>query len=55
MAAGAVVASECDWLDLDGNLLLVHDPFTGIELGQDYRWQLTDRPGLGIERRPAAT
>lgn len=55
MAAGAVVASECDWLDLDGNLLLVHDPFTGIELGPDHRWQLTDRPGLGIERRPAAT
>jgi L-Ala-D/L-Glu epimerase len=53
-AAGAVVASECDWLDLDGNLMLVRDPFQGIELGDDGRWQLTAKPGLGIERRPAA-
>ncbi|MFN8622208.1 MAG: dipeptide epimerase [Chloroflexota bacterium] len=52
MAAGAMVASACDWLDLDGNLLLVHDPFQGIELGPDFRWQLTTTPGLGIERRP---
>ncbi len=52
-AAGAMVASEVDWLDLDGNLMMVHDPFEGIELGDDCRWQLTSKPGLGIERRPA--
>ena len=53
MAAGAMVASEVDWLDLDGNLMMVHDPFEGIELGDDCRWQLTSKPGLGITRRPS--
>ena len=52
-AAGAMVASEVDWLDLDGNLMMVHDPFEGIELGDDCRWQLTSKPGLGIVRRLA--
>jgi len=50
-AAGAMVASEVDWLDLDGNLMMQFDPFEGIELGDDCRWQLTPTPGLGIERR----
>ncbi|MGZ6339452.1 MAG: dipeptide epimerase [Candidatus Limnocylindrales bacterium] len=53
-AAGAMVASEVDWLDLDGNLMMVHDPFEGIELGDDCRWQLTSKPGLGIGRRASA-
>ena len=48
VAAGAMVASEVDWLDLDGNLMLVEDPFGGLELGDDCRWQLTSEPGLGI-------
>jgi L-alanine-DL-glutamate epimerase-like enolase superfamily enzyme len=50
VAAGAMVASEVDWLDLDGNLMLVHDPFGGIDLGDDCRWQLTSKPGLGVHR-----
>jgi L-alanine-DL-glutamate epimerase-like enolase superfamily enzyme len=50
-AAGAMVASEVDWLDLDGNLMMQFDPFEGIELGDDCRWQLTDVPGLGVARR----
>jgi L-Ala-D/L-Glu epimerase len=53
-AAGAMIASEVDWLDLDGNLMMLHDPFQGIELGDDCRWQLTTKPGLGITSRPAA-
>ena len=53
-AAGAMVASEVDWLDLDGNLMTVHDPFEGIELGDDCRWQLTSKPGLGITRSASA-
>jgi L-alanine-DL-glutamate epimerase-like enolase superfamily enzyme len=52
VAAGAMVASEVDWLDLDGNLMLVRDPFEGIKLGGDHRWQLTSTTGLGISRRP---
>jgi L-alanine-DL-glutamate epimerase-like enolase superfamily enzyme len=51
IAASAAVASLADWVDLDGNLLLAADPFEGLELGPDHRWQLTDRPGLGVARR----
>lgn len=53
VAAAAMVASEVDWLDLDGSLLLAHDPFGGLELGPDCRWQLTDQAGLGVFRKPA--
>ena len=51
IAASAAVASLADWADLDGSLLLADEPFTGFELGDDHRWQLTDAPGLGVERR----
>jgi L-alanine-DL-glutamate epimerase-like enolase superfamily enzyme len=51
IAASAAVASLADWVDLDGNLLLADDPFTGLDLGADHRWRLTDAPGLGVERR----
>jgi L-alanine-DL-glutamate epimerase-like enolase superfamily enzyme len=54
VAAAAMVASEVDWLDLDGNLLLAHDPFGGIELDDDCRWQLSPEAGLGVYRKPAA-
>jgi len=51
IAASAAVGSLAEWVDLDGNLLLADDPFTGLELGEDHRWRLTDAPGLGISRR----
>jgi L-alanine-DL-glutamate epimerase-like enolase superfamily enzyme len=51
IAASAAVASLADWADLDGNLLLADDPFGGLDLGPDHRWQLTDAPGLGVSRR----
>jgi L-alanine-DL-glutamate epimerase-like enolase superfamily enzyme len=51
IAASAAVASLAEWVDLDGNLLLADDPFTGLELDEDHRWRLTDAPGLGISRR----
>ena len=47
----AAVASLADWVDLDGNLLLADEPFEGLVLGEDHRWQLSDRPGLGVSRR----
>jgi L-alanine-DL-glutamate epimerase-like enolase superfamily enzyme len=53
IAAAAMVASEVDWLDLDGNLLLANDPFEGLELGEDCRWQLPKGAGLGITRKSA--
>jgi len=51
IAASAAAASLAEWVDLDGCLLLADDPFEGLELGPDHRWQLTDSPGLGVARR----
>ena len=50
IAASAAVASLAEWVDLDGNLLLADDPFEGLDLGEDCRWQLTGEPGLGLRR-----
>ena len=51
IAAAAAVASLADWVDLDGNLLLARDPFTGLDLGPDCRWQLPSTGGLGLTAR----
>jgi L-alanine-DL-glutamate epimerase-like enolase superfamily enzyme len=51
IAASAAVASLAEWVDLDGNLLLADDPFEGLELGPDKRWNLSERPGLGLSRK----
>ncbi len=51
IAASAAVAPLAEWLDLDGCLLLADDPVSGLELGAGKRWQLADRPGLGLEVR----
>ena len=51
VAAAAMVASEVDWLDLDGNLLLADDPFEGLILDEECRWRLPDAPGLGVRRK----
>lgn len=53
IAASAAVASLADWVDLDGSLLLADDPFSGLALGEDCRWQLSGAPGLGVQRRAA--
>jgi L-alanine-DL-glutamate epimerase-like enolase superfamily enzyme len=50
IAASAIVASLAVWVDLDGHLLLADDPFTGLELGPDKRWRLSEGPGLGLTR-----
>jgi L-alanine-DL-glutamate epimerase-like enolase superfamily enzyme len=52
IAASAVVGSLAEWVDLDGNLLIAADPFTGLELDDDCRWRPSGRPGLGLARRP---
>jgi L-alanine-DL-glutamate epimerase-like enolase superfamily enzyme len=48
IAAGAQIASLFDHVDLDGNLLLAHDPWRGVELGDGVQLP-SERPGLGVE------
>jgi L-Ala-D/L-Glu epimerase len=51
IAAGAHVASLCDHVDLDGNLLLAEDPWPGV-LFRDGVQLPAEAPGLGVA--PAA-
>jgi L-alanine-DL-glutamate epimerase-like enolase superfamily enzyme len=50
IAAGAHVASLMDHVDLDGNLLLAHDPWPGVAFAEGVQ-RPADAPGLGV--RPA--
>jgi L-Ala-D/L-Glu epimerase / N-acetyl-D-glutamate racemase len=47
IAAGAAIASLCDHVDLDGNLLLASDPWPGVELVDGVQVP-ADAPGLGV-------
>ena len=47
IAAAAQMASLCDFVDLDGNLLLAEDPWPGVEL-VDGRQLPATAPGLGV-------
>ncbi len=48
IAAAAHLAPHCEFLDLDGNLLISNDPFTGVTCDPDGTLHLPDGPGLGI-------
>jgi L-alanine-DL-glutamate epimerase-like enolase superfamily enzyme len=48
IAAGAAVASLCDHVDLDGNLLLAEDPSPGVSFVDGVQLP-SDEPGLGAE------
>jgi L-alanine-DL-glutamate epimerase-like enolase superfamily enzyme len=52
ISAGAQIASLCDFVDLDGNLLLLEDPWPGVEL-VDGRQLPPNKPGLGVTAREA--
>lgn len=54
IAAAAHLAPHCDNLDLDGNLLVSNDPFTGLVTDADGTLHLPDSPGLGIAFKPEA-
>jgi L-alanine-DL-glutamate epimerase-like enolase superfamily enzyme len=47
IAAAAQVASLCDHVDLDGNLLLARDPWPGVELRDGVQLP-SEEPGLGV-------
>ena len=47
IAAGAQIASLCDHVDLDGNLLLAEDPWDGVELENGVQLPSAEQ-GLGV-------
>jgi L-Ala-D/L-Glu epimerase len=49
IAAGASIASLCDHIDLDGNLLLREDPWPGVQLVDGVQLP-SDSPGLGVKQ-----
>ncbi|WP_329205108.1 dipeptide epimerase [Streptomyces sp. NBC_00683] len=53
IAPAVHIADRARWIDLDGHLLLAHDPWTGIG-GTDGFVGTTGRPGLGVRQRTAA-
>jgi L-alanine-DL-glutamate epimerase-like enolase superfamily enzyme len=47
IAAAAQIASLCDHVDLDGNLLLAQDPWPGVEFVDGVQ-RPSEEPGLGV-------
>jgi L-alanine-DL-glutamate epimerase-like enolase superfamily enzyme len=50
VTAAAHLAPLCDYVDLDGPLLIKDDPYQGVEY-QGADLLLPDLPGIGVERR----
>jgi len=48
ISAAAQLAPKADWADLDGNLLITNDPYSGMQI-VDGKVTLVDRPGIGIK------
>jgi len=47
ITAAAHLSPLVDWADLDGNLLISNDPFSGVKISQG-RLILNEKPGIGI-------
>ena len=47
ISAAAQLSPKTDWADLDGNLLISNDPYSGVQV-VDGKISLIDKPGLGI-------
>jgi L-Ala-D/L-Glu epimerase len=47
ITAAAHLSPMVDWADLDGNLLIANDPYSGVEV-REGKLVLPDRPGLGL-------
>jgi L-alanine-DL-glutamate epimerase-like enolase superfamily enzyme len=54
IAAAAQVASLCDHVDLDGNLLLAEDPWAGVEFVDGVQLP-SEEPGLGVHEALSRT
>jgi len=48
VSAAAQLAPKADWADLDGNLLISNDPYSGVQI-VDGKVTLADKPGIGIK------
>ena len=49
--AMAHLSGLAEWLDLDAPLLIANDPFDGIHYDDQARIHLSDRPGIGVEKK----
>jgi len=47
VSAAAQLSPKVDWADLDGNLLISNDPYSGVEVVKG-KITLIDKPGIGI-------
>ena len=54
IAAAAQMASLCDHVDLDGNLLLAEDPWAGVDFLDGVQVP-SDQPGLGVNEALSRT
>jgi L-alanine-DL-glutamate epimerase-like enolase superfamily enzyme len=54
IAAGAQIASLFDHVDLDGNILLAHDPWPGVAFADGVQLP-SDEPGLGVRHAVSAS
>lgn len=49
ISAAAQLAPKMEWADLDGNLLITNDCYTGMKI-VDGKITLNDKPGIGVEK-----
>jgi L-alanine-DL-glutamate epimerase-like enolase superfamily enzyme len=47
VTAAAHLSPLADWADLDGNLLIKNDPYSGVKVSQG-RMRLNEQPGIGV-------
>jgi len=47
ISAAAQLSPKTDWADLDGNLLISNDPYSGVQVVNG-KITLVDQPGIGI-------
>jgi len=47
VSAAAQLSPKADWADLDGNLLISNDPYSGVQVVNG-KITLIDQPGIGI-------
>ncbi|MEX2478480.1 MAG: dipeptide epimerase [Gracilimonas sp.] len=49
-AAGALIALNAEYADLDGHLLISNNPFSGLKVQDSGRLKLSDDPGFGVSK-----